>query len=38
MLGIFTEYNTETDSVALEQVSNTKNKIRNRIEALLLNI
>lgn len=33
----FTEYSTKKDSHALEQISNTKNKIRNRIEALLIN-
>lgn len=33
----FTEYNTKKDSVALKEIRNTKNKIRNRIEALLVN-
>jgi len=33
----FTEYNTKKDSVALKQIKETKNKIRNRIEALLKN-
>lgn len=33
----FTEYNTKNDSVALKQIKDTRNKIRNRIEALLLN-
>jgi hypothetical protein len=33
----FSEYNTKKDSVALTQIKTTKNKVRNRIEALLLN-
>jgi len=33
----FTEYSTKKDSVALKEIKNTKNKIRNRIEALLTN-
>ncbi|MCB0746505.1 MAG: hypothetical protein KDC90_03500 [Ignavibacteriae bacterium] len=33
----FTEYSTKKDSVALKEIKNTRNKIRNRIEALLTN-
>lgn len=33
----FTEYATKKDSVALNEIKNTKNKIRNRIEVLLTN-
>lgn len=33
----FTEYATKKDSVALKEIKNTKNKIRNRIEVLLTN-
>lgn len=33
----FSEYNTKKDSVALTQIKTTKNKVRNRIETLLLN-
>lgn len=33
----FNEYGTKKDNVALKEIKNTKNKIRNRIEALLLN-
>jgi len=33
----FTEFDTKIDSVALKQIKDTKNKIRNRIEALLQN-
>ena len=33
----FTEYSTKKYSVALKEIKNTKNKIRNRIEALLKN-
>lgn len=33
----FTEYSTKKDSIALKEIRNTKNKIRNRIEALLSN-
>lgn len=33
----FNEYSTKKDSVAIKEIKNTKNKIRNRIEALLIN-
>jgi hypothetical protein len=33
----FSEYNTKTDRIALEHIKSTRNKIRNRIEALLSN-
>lgn len=33
----FTEYSTKKDSIALKEIRNTRNKIRNRIEALLSN-
>ena len=33
----FAEYATKKDSVALDQIKNTKNKVRNRIESLLTN-
>jgi len=34
----FTEYSTKTDSEALEKIKKDPNKIRNRIEALLVNV
>lgn len=33
----YTEYSTKKDNVAIEQLCSTQNKIRNRIESLLLN-